>query len=115
MVYIYNNKDAALTQDVLKRLLIIQSICQILTKTKADISRYPNIGMAIKLIPAGTRFGYGFPLISKHGYETGNKDIGTHPKLELSKRVGPYGPARLARINIGLGPKILSPNFNRAF
>ncbi|AES72542.1 hypothetical protein MTR_3g091890 [Medicago truncatula] len=35
--------------------------------------------------------------------------------LELSKRAGPYGPARLARINIGLGPKILSPNFNRAF
>ncbi|KEH26083.1 hypothetical protein MTR_6g044010 [Medicago truncatula] len=34
---------------------------------------------------------------------------------ELSKRAGPYGPARFARINIGLGPKILSPNFNRAF
>ncbi|AES64724.1 hypothetical protein MTR_2g029050 [Medicago truncatula] len=24
--------------------------------------------------------------------------------LELSKRVGPYGPARLARLIIGLGP-----------
>ncbi|AET05150.1 transmembrane protein, putative [Medicago truncatula] len=35
--------------------------------------------------------------------------------VELSKRTGPYGSARLTRINIGLGPKILSLNFNRFF
>jgi len=42
MVYIHTDKNASLAQDVLKRSLRIQSICQILTKTKADISRYPN-------------------------------------------------------------------------
>jgi len=27
-----------------------------------------------------------------------------YPQVELSKRAGPYGPARLARLILGLGP-----------
>lgn len=52
----------------------------------------PRLDMAAKFIPTHLpirihpnliEFGYefGFSLISKHGYEIGNIDIGTHPEL----------------------------------
>jgi len=31
----------------------------------------------------GFEYGFGFSLISKHGYETGNRDIGTQPEPTL--------------------------------
>ena len=42
MVYIHTNQGASLAQNVPKRSLEIQRICQETEKTKADISRSPN-------------------------------------------------------------------------